>query len=63
MYCWFRVPRNLEIRMKTKSLPYLQNYLEFFQQSGNKLYDFRCVVYIDGRLWRHEYKKSRTISG
>ena len=40
------VPRNLEIRMKTKILPYLQNQLEFFQQSGDKLHDF----YIDGPL-------------
>ena len=44
------VPRNLEIRMKTKILPYLQNQLEFFQQSGDKLHNFRCVFYIDGPL-------------
>ena len=46
------VPRNLEIRMKTKILTYLdlQNQLEFFQQSGDKLHDFRWVVYIDGPL-------------
>ena len=55
--------QNLEIRMKTKILPYLQNQLEFFQQTGDKLHDFRCVVYIDGPLSRHEYTKSRTISG
>ena len=44
------VPRNLEIRMKTKSLPYPQNQLEFIQQSGEKLHDFPCVIYIDGPL-------------
>ena len=44
------VPRNLEIRMKTKILSYLQNQLEYFQQSGDKLHDFRCVIYIDGPL-------------
>ena len=46
------VPGNLEIRMKTKILPYPQNQLEFFQQSGesDKLHNFRCVVYIDGPL-------------
>ena len=48
---WFKligsVPGNLEIRMK-KILPYQQNQLEFFQQSGDKLHDFGCVFYIDG---------------
>ena len=57
------VPRNLKIRMKAKIFPYPQNLVEFTQQSGGKLHDFRCVVYIDGTLWRHEYKISRTISG
>ena len=40
------IPRNQEIRMKTKIVPYPQNQVEFIQQSGNKLHDFRCVVYI-----------------
>ena len=43
-------PRNFEIRMRTKILPYLQNQLEFFKQSGDNLHDFRCVVYIDWPL-------------
>ena len=42
--------QNLEIRMKTKILPYLQNHLELFQQTGDKIHDIRCVVYIDGPL-------------
>ena len=33
------IPRNQEIRMKTKILPYPQNQVEFIQQSGNKLHD------------------------
>ena len=35
------VPRNLIIRFETK------NQVEFIQQSGDKLHDFRYVVYID----------------
>ena len=49
--------------MKTKIHPYPQNQVKFIQQSGDKLHEFRCVVYVDGPLWRHEYTKSRTISG
>ena len=49
--------------MKTKNLPYRQNLLDFIQQSGEKLHDLRCVVYIYGSLRPHEYTKSRTISG
>ena len=40
------VPRNLEIRMKTKILSYLQNQLEFFQQSGDKLHDLHRWVSV-----------------
>ena len=42
------VSRNSEIRIKTKILLYPQNQLEFIQLIGDKLYDFCCVVYIDG---------------
>ena len=57
------VPQNMEIRMKKKYFPYPKIQVEFIQQSGDKIHDFRCVVYIDGPLLCHEYKNSRTISG
>ena len=46
-----------------KYFPYPKIQVEFIQQSGDKIHDFRCVVYIDGPLLCHEYKNSITISG
>ena len=49
-------------KIGTNILPYTQNQVKLIQQSGDKLHDSRCVIFIDGPLGHHEYTKSRRVT-